>query len=484
MSPERGSLRRTVMSSLHWSAIGRFSSQLVTWVITILVIRILAPQDYGLMALGSLVISLFATFEGLGLTAALIQRPSLPDSSIRKIFAAILLLSAVLYAIVYLLAPAVADFFDEPDLTKILRVLAVTVPIAGLGALPLSLVQRQMRFKAKSVVEFAGAVSSSAATLVLAIWGAGVWALVVGSIWLASVKTLGYWWVIRKIYVPDFDVRQIKDELRFGGYVTIDRLVWLFYSQADVFFVGKFLGTEILGIYSVAIQLATLPMKKVVGILNEVGFSAFSRIQSNDREVAYLLKKAVSNLSLIAFPVFLGISAVAPLIVAVFLDDKWTDVALPLMLLSMMVPLRLLNSTTPTLLFALGRSDIAAQNSFVALLLLAPGFAIATQFGALFEVCLVWIFLYPVYFVFCLLRVLPRIGVGMGEYIREISMAAFSAVCMFAAVRTGAAAISSAGVADVLALAMQIVLGAVVFVGLMLLLARERLLELRRLILN
>ena len=487
MSPAEAnerSFKNVVMSSLRWAALGRFGAQIITWVITIVVIRILSPADYGLMALASLVTSVFAVFEGLGMTAALIQKKNLAVELIQKIFAATMLIGALVFVLIYLISPYIAAFFGEPRLSEIIRVMAATIPISAVGALPLALIQKELLFKRKSVVEFIAAALSSVSTLVLAMQGYEVWSLVFGSICLALVKTVGYWSALGKLYVPNFDFRNIKDEVKFGGFVSLDRLIWLFYSQADVFFIGKFLGKEVLGVYSVAMQLAALPMKKIVGILNEVGFSAFARIQSDPKELARALLKAVGNLALVAFPVFLGISAVAPNIVEVVLDEKWVDVAVPLALLALVIPLRLINTTTPTLLYSIGRADVAAQNGFLALIIMVPAFAAAAAWGSVTEVCLVWLILYPVYYFICLSRLLHRIDVRMLEYFRQIGSYAAAAVAMYLSVRIASDVLSTGFFGVIGNLVLLIVLGAIVYTGILWLVARERLVEFVELVRN
>ncbi len=472
------------MSSLHWSALGRFSSQMVTWIITILVIRMLTPADYGLMALAWMFISVFAAFEGIGMTAALIQKQGLTEALIRKLFAAVLVVGAGLYGFVYLVAPLIAAFFDEAALTALIRVLAVTIPLAALGALPLALVQKELRFKHKSLVEFVAAISGALLTLAMAIAGFGVWSLVAGIICLTATQSLGFWLVHGRVYLPDFDMRGIREEFSFGGLVSLDRLTWLVYSQADIFFVGKFLGKEALGVYAVAMQLAALPMKRVVGFLNEVGFSAFSKIQHDREEVARALRTAVRNLALAAFPFFVGLAAVAPLLVEVFLDEKWSSIAVPLTLLALVVPLRLLNTVTPTVLFSIGRADVALQNSILALLLLGPAFALAAARGTVIDVCLVWVLVYPAYYLVCLYRALPRVGVRLVDYLAELAPFAAAAFLMLGVVRLGASLPQVAALDALLSLPLMILLGALTYVGLLWIVARQRLLEFLQLVRN
>ena len=448
------------MTSLRWATSGRLAGQLVTWVFTIIVIRILSPADYGTMAMASLVVGFFIIFEELGMSAAIVHKKDLSEQDLRKIFGLILCFAASVYGLIFLAAPLVARFFTVPELESVIRVLALRIPISASGALPSALIQKELRFKNKAVVEFSAAIMASITTLVAAMSGLAVWALVLGSLSLAGVQMAGYWLNVRRLILPSFNFRNIWQSFRFGSFVSTDRLIWYLYSQADIFFVGKFLGNEILGIYAVAMQLATLPMKKIGSILNEVGFAAFSKIQDDLPEVRRNLLLAVRFIGLIAFPVFFGIGAIATEIVDVFLGSKWQAVEVPLAILVMVVPLRIINGVTPGFLFALGRVEIAVQNSVLALFILAPAFGIAAYYGDLITVCLVWLIGYSAYFLICLYRALPVIEATLSEYLKPVLIYAVAGAIMYVVVRVVSMWLHDLALASVIVMPTLIVVGA------------------------
>jgi O-antigen/teichoic acid export membrane protein len=192
-------------------------------------------------------------------------------------------------------------------------------------------------------------------------------------------------------------------------------------------------GEAILGFYSVGMHLASLPMQKIVGTLNEIGFSAFSRLRSEGKALGEDFIRAVRVTSLLAFPVFLGISSVAPEIVGIFLGGKWASAVLPIQLLSVVVPLRLLGTLLPSALFAIGRAEVSVYNNLIACVVMPVSFVIGARWG-LQGVCLAWVLVYPVYFLVKLFISLPVIGVGVGEYLRILSRPAAAGLLMYAAV--------------------------------------------------
>ncbi|QEG36031.1 lipopolysaccharide biosynthesis protein [Bythopirellula goksoeyrii] len=427
-------MRSEVLSSLRWLLTARLLAQLVTWVATIFIIRILSPNDYGLMALAGMFIGFFGLFEEMGLSAAIINKRQLADSDIKNILGLVIVFGITVYLLIYMCSSVVANFFEEPDLAAILKCLALRLPVSSLASVPRALIQREMLFQKKSVVEFLCAVISSIATLGLAIAGWGVWALVYGSLGFAIANMIGLWIVLGKIYSPSFELRKLLAEMKFGGLVSMDRILWYLSTQADVFFIGRFLGNEQLGIYSVAMQLATLPMQKVTVIFNEVGFAAFSRIQLDLKEATRKFVFAVRMISFIAFPIFFGIASVSSDIVSVLLGPDWVAVAMPLWLLAIPVPLRLLESINTTVLFGLGRPGKAATNNLFSLALLVPCFAAASYWGNIVTVCLVWLTVYPICFLITLTRTLSITELTLGNYFLQLFKP-----CMFSAIVYGSA---------------------------------------------
>ena len=227
-------------------------------------------------------------------------------------------------------------------------------------------------------------------TLGLAIIGYGVWSLVIGNFGMAVVRVVMLNLMVRYWCPPKFSMTGIRELVKFASFVTMDRILWYFYSIADVIIIGKVLGNELLGVYSVAKDLARLPMRKVPVILNEVGFAAFSRIQNDKALVSANLKKAARLLGFVAFPVFFGISSVAPELVDVLLGEKWALVLVPLQLLSLVLPLQMLGIVITPALLGIGRPDIGLGNVAIGCIIMPVSFLIGIQWG-LVGVSVAWL---------------------------------------------------------------------------------------------
>ncbi len=459
------SIGEKVVRGFRWLAVGRFAGQLVTWVVTIFVIRILSPEDYGLMAMATVVIGFLALFDEMGMGAAIIQRETIDEHLVSQVFGVVLLINLGAFLLLMIAAQFIAQFFDEPRLVAITWALSVQFPLLAFQVVPDAIIRRRMEFGGKSVVNFVSMVVGSLVTLGFALLDFAVWALVYGSIVTVVVRTIGYNVVARYFCWPSFNFAGLSRVVSFGGKVTLERVFWFIYSQADIFLVGRVLGKELLGFYSVAIHLASLPMSKLGAMMNEISFSGFSRIQSDPEEVSNQLKKATSVVGFFAFPVFFGISATAPEIVSVVLGTKWTLSTVPLQLLSLIIPLRMLDLVIPTALMATGRAGISVGNAAIAAVLLPASFAIGLKWG-LVGVCYGWIIGYSIYFLVSMLRSLPALGVSLSGYLAEVLPVAASATSMMLAVY-GMRALLPEGIAETwIALGVLVATGVVTFLGL------------------
>ena len=306
-------LPNSVLSALRWSASARLASQIITWAMTLVVIRILAPTDYGLLAMATAVITFLVMLAEFGLGTALVQAKEVDTAMLRNAFGLVLAIDFALTAVLVLGAPLVAAFFDEPRLVLIIRVLAIQFVIAAFSVIPDSLLQRGMVFRGKSLIDLASAVLGGIASLSLALAGAGVWALVGGMLLSQTVKTVGVNIISPFAHLPGFSPKGMRSLLLFGGHVTIVQVVWTLVSQIDVIIGGRWLGKEVLGLYSVAMHLASLPNQKISGIINQVAFPAFARIQEDIKQVSKHLLMVFRLLSFFAFPVGWGISSMTGL---------------------------------------------------------------------------------------------------------------------------------------------------------------------------
>ena len=422
-----------IASGLRWSAGARFGGQIVTWCITIVVIRILNPADYGLLALASLVVGFMALLADAGLGPAVVQAAQVDEQSLRRVFGLILLVDAGLFLLLFLSAPAAASFFREPVLAAVIRLQSVDLLIRAFSAIPDSRLQRDLDFKRRSLVELGSVVFGSVTTLGLAVAGFGVWALVWGNLTGAVLRCAGLNVISPFRHAPSFNFLGLRGLSKFGRDWTIAQLLWFFYSKADVFIAGKFLGKDLLGVYSIAMHIASLPVQRVTAIVNQVIFPVFARMQDNPVLVGQHLVRGVRLLSFVAFPVLWGISSIALEIVTVLLGAKWESAVVPLSIIAFVMPFTMVVPIVSTVVQSLGRGDVIVRNAATSSILMPAAFALGSQWGIV-GLSVAWLMAFPVVFAINMRRATRLMHLRLADLVTAMSKPALAAIAMYAAV--------------------------------------------------
>lgn len=473
-------VRKKVIRALFWTAGTRLAGQIMTWAITIVVIRLLTPQDYGLLAMATVFVGFLVLLSEVGLGAALVQTPEVDDFTLRSIFGAVIVVGVALFVLLVVAAPVIASFFSETRLTWMIRALALQLLIGAFAAIPSALLARTLEFKALSLIHIAGGVCGGLTTLGLAFAGYGVWALVIGNLLMQLLRTIGYQCVVPYLKRPVFSLRGLRGLIRFGGQHTAAGVLWFMYAQADVLIAGKLLGKEVLGYYSVAMHLASLPVHKVSTTISQVAFPAFSRIQDDRNAVANYVLQGCRLLALVGFPVFFGMVSIAPELVHVLLGPQWSTAALPLQLLAIIMPLRLIDNFVPTAVQGIGRADVSLKNLVWACLIMPPALIVGANWGLL-GICFAWVAVFPILFFINLARSLRVLEIQMRALIREVSFPLVMSASMCAVVVTAKPLIAYRQ-GEIFVLLILVALGVVTYSALVWFFNREAAREVRALL--
>lgn len=428
-------IRSKVMSALRWSAAARFLGQAVSWGITIMVIRLLSPADYGLMAMAMVLVSFLVLLNTLGLDAVLVQDKDIDEQMTRQIFGVVIVINVFFFALLFFSAEAIATFYGDAALTLIMQVLSLQFLLLIFETLPQSRLERDIEFAQRSIVDFATLVIGSLTTLALALTGFGVWALIWGALATNATRMIGLNLICRNLVWPSFSLRGMRKLFSFGGFVTMDRGLWFTFSESDKFIGGKLLGNQLLGYYAVASQLASLPIHKISGLLNSVAFPAFSHAHSHasaETVKGYLLK-ATRILGIAAFPVFFGMSSTAEPLIASLLGEKWLPAAPLLQLLGLVMPFRLLSNIFPPLLWGVGSPALSASNFLIAALLMPVAFYFGARWGVI-GMAYAWLCMYPVVFFVTAFRTCGKVGLGIGEYLLKMCRPVAAGMIMYVTV--------------------------------------------------
>jgi teichuronic acid exporter len=409
-------LRRRVVRGGTLLIVTRALTQIFVWASTLLIARFLSPFDYGLMAIGLLVVGLADLFAEAGIGRALIQKEHLDARDVDEGFTFSFLIALAMYALLFGLAdPLAVHVFDAPALPGFLRVLGIHVVLVPFMAIPLALLDRDLSMGKQSAIHAGTAVVQSVLVLVLAIAGWEYWALVVGSLTRRVVEVASYMaatgWRPRLVPLG----RRVQGLLRFGIHVSLGTLLWYLYTNVDYAFVGNLAGAVQLGFYALAFQLASLPAEKLTANINKIAYPTFCRLQKSRARLHDWFVRLLVLIGFVGTPIMVGMALVAEDGMLVVLGEKWAAAVLPFQLLSLSGLFRIYSSLFPMLFNAVGRPDLNFKFNLICALLFPACYYAAGLTWGMIGVCLVWMIVFPLVVLGLVHATRRTTSVGLGD---------------------------------------------------------------------
>ena len=422
-----------IVTALRWATLGHAVQRIFSWIVTLIVIRLLSPDDYGLMAISMVLITIAGILNDLGLNAALIQKDRPEPHVAPRIYGAVLLLGGLAFVIVQAVAAPFAAFYDNPHIDSIARILSVLPVLGAVSSVPTALLLRDIEFRAISLLEVARTVFASLLVLFLAWTGWGVWALVYGSIAGGAISAIGILVITRFSLRPSFQVLGISRELRFGGFIMANGLLSAINQNIASLLIGRLLGISSLGLFQVATDVAKMPVRALLRPVARVSFPAVARLQGDLERVSDFYLHMTATLLLVLLPVCWGLAAIAEEFVALVLGTKWEDAAPVITAVSLFVPLRILNRLMQSALDGVGRPEISLRNTLTILLCVVPAIIIGVRWGIV-GAAVAWSVSQLLALLINLYRSLPSVEISWGTLLGRIGPGILSAASMFVAV--------------------------------------------------
>ncbi len=316
--------KHTVITSLAWKFLERGSAQLVSFVVALVLARLLGPTDYGTVSLVLVFTAIALVFVQGGFNTALIQKDGTSEEDYSSVLVFSLGMALGIYAILFLLAPAVSDFYGNSEICLILRVMALILMPGAYNSVQVAYAQKSFQFKKLFVANLFTAICSGACGIALALAGGGVWALVAqqlgNQLFVCIVLVFTLHWRPRF----GFSLSSIKELFGFGVNVLIgDLLVQIFLNLRNLI-VGRIFDAATLGLFNRGNQFPTAAMTAVTGSMQEVMLPTFSGVQDNPDRVLTIARRSVRASCFAIFPLMFGLAAAASPLVLLLLGDSWT----------------------------------------------------------------------------------------------------------------------------------------------------------------
>lgn len=376
-------LREKSINALIWSAMQSFLSQGISFLFSVLYARILSPNDFGLLAMGMIFFVIGESIINSGLSQSLIRSKKVTDSEYSSILYFNVLLSFIVYILFYLIAPLISDFYNQPQLTNILRVYFIIFIIKSFSIVQNTVLVKSLKFKSQFLVTLPSIVISGILGYFLAISGYGIWSLIFAALIQAFIETIQYW--VLSTWRPSGLIKLsiISPHLKFGYKLTVSSLLNSIISNLQSIVIGKYFSPNFVGLYNRANTFKQFPSELIVNIVGKVSQPVFAQMQDDNEKLKKSYKIILQTSFCFVAPILLYIAFFAKPFFLFVLTDKWSGVIgffRILCLSGILYPIHVFNLH---ILNIKGRSDLNLKLEIIKAILTIVTISISLEFGVL-----------------------------------------------------------------------------------------------------
>lgn len=346
--------------SLKWNTLATVITVVIGILQVAILTRLLDKADFGLIAIATMVIAFTDIFAELGLTAALIHKQNITQEEYSSVYWLNISMSIVVFLITVLIAPLVADFYKQSELTLIVRLLSLKIVLSAFGKIFQTIKTKNLEFEFISKVRILTSIIGLLTSTLLAWLGCGVMSLVWGQLAQISINQAVYTIAgMHQMRIKfHFSFSEVKDVLKIGGYQIGTQVLDYIASRLDVFLIGKFFTMDQLGVYNIAKELITKPFLMINTISSSVFSAAFAKIQDNVKAVISNYSKLIKTVTMMAAPLYAAMFIFADLLVGILYAPSFAEVAVYIRILSIVGITSSITSQGSAVMVAYGRTDL------------------------------------------------------------------------------------------------------------------------------
>ena len=347
----------SIIRSLIFKFLERCGYQGISFIIQLILARILAPSDYGVITMLTVFIAISQVFVQSGLNTALVQRKDTSEDDYTSVFWVSLLISIILYIILFFSAPFIASFYNMPELTSVLRVLALILIPGAFNSIQNAKVQREMKFKQLLYCTIASAVVSGIVGIIMAYAGLRFWALVGQQLINQVMVSITLMLFIKWHPKMKFNFARVKTFFSFGWKLLVSSLIDTIYQNLTNLVVGRKYNSETLGFYNRGNQFPNIFVTNINGSIQSVMLPALSKEQDNKDKMKSMMRRSIVTSSYILFPLLMGLAVCAEPLISLLLTDKWLPCVPYLRIFCFIYAFWPIHTANLQAINALGRSD-------------------------------------------------------------------------------------------------------------------------------
>ena len=451
---------KNTITNFLWRFAERCGAQGVSFIVSLVLARLLTPNDYGTVALMTVFISILSVFIDSGFSSALIQKKGADDLDFSSIFYFNLTSCSVLYLLLFIAAPAISAFYARPEMTAMIRVLGITLLISGVKSVQTAYVSRNMMFKRFFFATLGGTIGAAIVGIGMAMMGFGAWAIIAQSLFNNAVDTMILWLTVKWRPKKQFSFRRLKQLFSYSWKLLVSALLDTVYNNLRSLIIGKVYSSEDLAFYNRGKNIPNMVVTNVNSSIDSVLFPTMSASQDSPEAVKAMTRRAMQTSTYVMAPIMMGIAACATPLTRLLVTEKWLP-CVPFMVIScvtyMFYPVHTANLNA---IKALGRSDLFLKLEIAkkivglaAIAITAPISVMAMGYSLLVTCVLSQI-----------INSWPNkklLNYSYPEQLKDIlpgiALAAFMAICVYPVQRLG--------LPDLVTLLIQVPLGAVIFIA-------------------
>ena len=371
------------MSNMLWRLAERLGAKGVEFIVSIVLARLLVPEVYGTIALVTVFIAIMQVFVDSGLGNALVQKKDADQIDFSTVFYFNIAFCLVLYALLFLLSPLIAAFYNDPALTPVIRVLGLTIVVSGVKNVQQAYVSRHMLFHRFFFATLGGTIGAAVIGIYLAYRGYGVWALVAQQVFNVALDTIILWFTVRWRPIRAFSFDRLKVLFSFGWKLLVSLLIDTVYSEIRQLIIGKKYTKADLAFYNRAKQFPLFLTSNINTSINSVLFPAMSSVQDDRERVKAMTRRAIKTSTYIMAPMMLGLAACGKPIVQILLTDKWLPCVPYLTIFCITYMFYPIHSSNLNAIKAMGRSDLFLKLEIIKKIVGVVALLISMQFGVM-----------------------------------------------------------------------------------------------------
>jgi O-antigen/teichoic acid export membrane protein len=375
------SLKQKTVSGLLWSFVDTFAGQGLTFIVGIILARILSPREFGLIGMITVFIAVSESFINSGFSSALIRKKDCTNIDFSTVFYFNLAAGILFFLILFFTAPFIAGFFDEPKLKPIVQVLGIVLIIDSLTLIQRTILTKRIDFKLQARISVIASLGSGVIAIVMAYKGFGVWSLVAQRIAKQGLNSIFLWLWNRWKPLLVFSMQSFKELFGFGSKLLVSGLINTIYQNIYYLIIGKYFSAQELGYYTRANEFQRIPSQSLNGVIGRVTYPVLASIQDDKPRLKNNYQKLIRSTMFITFVLMLGMAAAAEPMIITLVGEKWRPSIIYLQMLSfvgMMYPLHALNLN---MLQVSGRSDLFLKLEVIKKILAIPTIVIGVIWG-------------------------------------------------------------------------------------------------------